>query len=351
MRSFKVLFAVLIFLTTASLQASYTIKGGKLVNKKEMATMSVQEHYGAAVDSYDKKDWEELIHQCTVINKNFSNTPFALECAFYLGVAYYHLEDFELANINFSKYLKKQTTPKHFEEAIQYKFEIAERFHGGAKRHLMGWQNMPKWMPAKDDALEIYDEVITALPHHDLAAQALFGKAKLQLLEEDYRASVETYQTLIRRFPKHPLATDSYLGIGEVYLTQCKAEYPDRDFLDLAEINLRKFQQNFPGEERVKRAEEMLLTMQEVYAKNLYETGHFFERTHKLNAAYIYYSKIINDYPNTKTAVLCQTKATSLRRELEKMEKKAAAKKAAMTNREQQITQNQNKLPEGSEPP
>ena len=37
---------------------------------------------------------------------------------------------------------------------------------------------MPKWVPARDEAIHIYDEVITALPHHELAAHALFGEGK-----------------------------------------------------------------------------------------------------------------------------------------------------------------------------
>jgi TolA-binding protein len=203
-------------LACAALNATYTLKEGKLINTKEAATMSVQEHYSAAMESYEKKEWEELIHQCTIVIKNFPSTPFAQEAQYYMGVAYFNQEDYEIANKQFSEYLKQQTTPKHFEDAIKYKFSIAEKFQKGAKKHVFGWENLPKWIPAKEEALAIYDEVITALPHHDLAAQALHGKAKLLLKDDDYKSSIETYQTLIRKFPKHPLAIESYIAIGEV---------------------------------------------------------------------------------------------------------------------------------------
>ncbi len=135
-----------------------------------------------------------------------------------------------------------------------------------------------------------------------MATQALFGKAKLLLKAEEYKSSVETYQILIRRFPKHPLAAESYIGVGEVYLTQAQAEYPDQDFLDLCEINLRKFKFNFPSDERVTVAENLLLQMKEVYASDLYETGRFYERTKKPHAAYIYYTRIVAKYPETKVS-------------------------------------------------
>jgi outer membrane protein assembly factor BamD (BamD/ComL family) len=281
--------------------AAYTFKNGKLIKSEEVATMSVQEHYGAAIDAYQQKNWEELIHHCVIVIKNFGSSPFAQESYFYLGVGYFHTGEFEFANRFLTKYLKL-AAPKYFEEAIQYKFRIAEKYHKGAKKHILGMENMPKWVPARTEAIAIYDEVITALPHHELAAQALFGKAKLLLKDEEYKSSIETYQILIRRFPKHPLAAESYIGVCEVYLAQSQAEYPDQDFLDLAEINLRKFRMNFPGDEKIAVAEKMLLDMKEVYASDLYDTGRFYERTNKPQAAYIYYTRILAKYPETKVS-------------------------------------------------
>lgn len=292
--------------------AAYLLKEGRLVPQEEVATMSVQEHYSAAMTALEKKKWDELEKQTIIITKSFPATPFAQEATFYLGVAYFNQKEYELANEQFSDYLKKQTTPKHFEEAIEYKFSIAERFEKGTKKHLMGWKAMPKWAPAREEALAIYDEVITALPHHDLGAKALYGKARLLLKDEDYKMCIETYQMLIRRFPKNALAAQSYLGIAEVYLTQCTNQYPDPDFLDLAEINLRKFKLDFPQNEGTSKAEEMFVQMEEVYATNLFETAQFFERTKKPHAAIIYYTKLLAHYPNTKCAEISRKRLAKL---------------------------------------
>jgi outer membrane protein assembly factor BamD (BamD/ComL family) len=298
--------------------AAYVFKNGKLIKSEQVATMSVQEHYSAAIDAYQKQNWDELVHQSLIVIKNFGSTPFAQEAYFYLGVGYFHIGEFEYANRFLTTYLKKQATPKYFEEAIQYKFKIAEKYHRGAKKHVLGWETMPKWIPARDEAIAIYDEVITALPHHELAAHALFGKANLLLKDEEYKSSIETYQTLIRRFPKHPLAAESYIGIGQVYLVQSQTEYPDQDYLDLAEINVRKFRHDFPGEEKLTVAEKMLLDMKEIFASDLYDTGRFYERTSKPHAAHIYYTRIIAKYPETKVSQIASKR-------LEKLNYKPAA--------------------------
>ncbi|MBY0529208.1 MAG: outer membrane protein assembly factor BamD [Rhabdochlamydiaceae bacterium] len=313
----KEFFYISVFIAAAVLhtgvEAAYTVRNGKLVNAKEVATLSVQEHYSAALDAYQKKEWDTVITQSIIVLRNFPTTPFAQDILFYLGVGYFHKKEFDQSNKMLTRYLKKQSTPKHFEEAIHTKFQIAEQFHHGAKKHVLGWDSLPKWIPARDEAIAIYDEVITALPHHELAARALYGKAQLLLKTEEYKSSIETYQMLIRRFPKHPLSVDSYIGIGQVYLIQSQDQYPDQDYLDLAEINLRKFRQDFPGEDKVAIAEGMLLNMKEVYASHLYDIARFYERTHKPHASHIYYTRIIAKYPETKVAGLAGKRLQKLK--------------------------------------
>ncbi len=302
-----------------SLPAAYTLKEGKLVRQEEqVTTLSVQEHYSAVLAAYEKKEWRMLIDQAALVVKNFPATPFAHEARFYLGVGYFQIQEYQLANREFSTYLKKQTTPKYFEEAIQHKFAIAEKFKQGAKKHLMGWRSLPKWVPASEEAIAIYDEVIAALPHQDVGAQALFGKAEVLLREEDFPSSIDAYQTLLRRFPHHALAPEAYVGIIGVYLAQCRAEYLDPDFLDLAYITARKFSQDFPQDERQEKAKALLLEMEEVYGTSLYETGLFFERTDKPQASMLYYSKVVGKYPQTKAAALAKKRITTLKNQYEK---------------------------------
>jgi TolA-binding protein len=288
--------------------AAYTVQDGKLVNKETMATQSVQEHYSAVLEAHKTEQWPALIQQARIVLKNFPRTPFAEEAQFFLGVGYFHSGELDSANKKLSSYLKASVTPKHFEEAIEYKYSIAKQFQEGDKKHLLGLKIMPKWIPANEEAIEIFDEVVAALPHHELAAKALFGKASLLFQMREYKSCIEAFQTIIRRFPKHKLSPESYVSVGEVYLTQATEEFPDPDLLDLATINLRKFRSDFPSDEKIRVAESMFLEMQEVYAKSLYETGCFFEKTKRNKAAEIYYNKIIASYPDTNTARKCQEK-------------------------------------------
>ncbi len=302
-------------------QAAYTIKDGKLINMHEIATLSVQEHYSLARQALEQKNWPEVIRQSQVIVKNFPGTAFSWDCYFYLGEAYFHLRELELSNSSFSVYLK-QVAPKFFEQAIEYKFQIAQRFESGDRLPLLGIEGMPRWIPAFREAIDIYDEVIMALPQHDLAVQSLLGKGNLLFKEKEYKECIETFQTLIRRFPKHPLACDSYIAITQTYLTQSKEEYPDPDVLDLAEINAKKFKADFPSHPKVAVLDGMLEEMKELFAGELYKTAQFYERTKKSGAAVIYYSKIVSKYPTTQICVKSQKRLDVLRPKQEDLSEK-----------------------------
>ena len=188
------------------------------------------------------------------------------------------------------------------------KFEIAEAYQNGKKKRLFGSHKMPAWLPAKEDAIPIYDEVISTMPHTELAAKSLLGKASIQAEFEDYKPAVETLSQLIRRFPKDEAAAEGYLQINKIYLGQCKNTSLDLDLLDLANVNLRKFRLAFPREPRLDEAEKVFCETEELFAQNLYEIGRFFERTKKSAASLIYYNKVVAKYPSTKAAASAKEK-------------------------------------------
>ena len=251
----------------------------------------------------DKGDWWAAIDYAEIISYHFPESPFAQDTAFLIGEAYYRMGQLELANERFTVYLNHSASPKHFDEAIHYKFTIAESFRQGVKKPLFGNHKMPKWESGEEVALTIYDDVIAALPHDDMAARALLGKAEIQMRFEDYKPSLETLDLLIRRFPKHDLAAQGFLEKSHAYLMQCRDKSLDPTLLDLAEVNIRKFRLAFPREERIAEAEKDFAEMQEIFAGQLMEIGRFFQKTKKTPASLIYYEKVLSKYPDTQAAL------------------------------------------------
>lgn len=273
---------------------------------------SAQEFNSYLQQAIDEKSWWSVIDYSDIISYHFPDSPFAQDTAFLIGEAYFHLDQPMIANDYFTAYLNSTSSPRRFEDAIAYKFNIAERFMQGEKKPLFNSHKAPKLLSAKEDAIQIYDEVIATLPHSEYAAKSLLGKAKIQAELEDYKPSLETLDLLIRRFPKHDLAAEAFLEKIHVYLMQCQGQSLDPDLLDLAEVTLRKFKVVFPREPRIAEAENHFSKMKEAFAQNLLDTGKFFEKTKKLPAAKIYYNKVVLKYPSTSAALIAQEKLENL---------------------------------------
>ncbi len=84
----RYLLFLLLFIPHFLLDASYTLKNGKLMNSELVATLSVQELTIALfpLHALRQEQWEELVHQSLIMINNFPTTPFAEETYFYLGV-------------------------------------------------------------------------------------------------------------------------------------------------------------------------------------------------------------------------------------------------------------------------
>lgn len=290
------------------IEAAYTLKRGRLVDACEAATMSVQDHFDAGSEAFNAGDYKESAKQFSIVTFNFPTTPYGQEAYFFQGASYYYLEEYDFANTAFTEYLKVQSNPRYFQETIDYKYSIANYLASGAKRRFFGTKQLPKWACGKSMALDIYDEVIAAVPCHEIAAQALVSKGSLLWSSKDYPGAIEAFQQVIRRFPKHELAPDCYVHISKVYLEQGYYEFQNPDILAFSEINYSRFQRDFPREERLCEVEEDLKEIKEIYACGLYETGLFYERTCKPRAAIIYYHNAIHQFPDTNIASLCEAR-------------------------------------------
>lgn len=264
------------------------------------AANSSQEEYTLITSSYEKKDWKGVIETAKNSLKGKRESPFIGDMYFMTAVAYYNQGDFTLAEQYFSNFLEKSSSPKYFEDSIIYKFKIAEAYENGAGKHLMGYEFLPKWASAEDEAMTLYDEVIATLPHHEVAAKALANKSRMKWRQGKYKDAVDHYQTLITRFPKNVLTPEAYTNVAKIYLQQSKEEFAGVDLIEHAFINLKKFKADFPGDEKVLEAENLMVQMQDLYAKDLWESATYFEKKQKTQSARLYYEAIVQRYPSSQ---------------------------------------------------
>ncbi|MDN3504739.1 MAG: outer membrane protein assembly factor BamD [Rhabdochlamydiaceae bacterium] len=293
---------ILLFLATASVvnAKSALVAKRESLDRIEERRLQPQDYYGIVSKSFEDRDFNVAIANSYKLLKEYPSSVLASETIYMQALSFYESKEYHLADVAFTRYLHEYSSLKHFEDAISYKFKIAEKFGSGARKRLFGGRLSPKWLSAKEDALRIYDEVITTLPRNELAAMSLYNKGLILLEIQSFKEAVESFQTLVKRFPKHPLAPECYIAISQTYLDQCNKEFPDPNLIELAEINLQRFSSDFPGEERLSISSDMLEKMRNTFAKELFVNAKYYEKKKKAMSAFLYYSSILMKYPTSK---------------------------------------------------
>ena len=296
----KYFLAFVLSLCTA--QADYIWKNGKLIDFKRQPWMSMQEHYNDMMKAGDDRRWLDLIENGVVIINHFENSPFVDETRFMVAKAFLEIKDFSRAHDALGQYLTYTVTPKHYEEVMQMKLELAHAFEDGEIKNLVGLPGIPHWVDARKEAVSLYDEIASALPTSFIAEQAVLGKAGLEIKLKDYRVAIATCESFLRKYPKSSLAPQAFENIGFCQLQLIKDEFLDPDVLSLAELNVKKFTEMYPAHPKLADIENNVIQMKELFAENLLQTGNYYKKVKQVNAANFYYKKVIQLYPETKSA-------------------------------------------------
>lgn len=287
------------------------------VKKKQFASeieanLYMTEHFNQGCSLFNNQQWRNASDEFERVIFFFPCSEEASQAYYYLAICYFEMKEYDFANVEFSNYLKTSEHPIYFEDAFHYKYCIAEHLKSGRKRRPFKNRYIPKVLCGKDLALTIYDEVASALPNHDLAIQALYSKAELLRSMGEYRLCVDTYQLLIRRFPKNEIIPACYVNIADTYVEQSRYEFQNPDLLGLAELNARKFAEEYPQDEKIEIVNNSILIIKEYFAKGLCDLGLFYQRMKQPEAAKIYFQSAIEEYPNTNVADFCRTRMMSL---------------------------------------
>lgn len=300
--SFVRLFILAIVCFSTTLHSWVEWRNGGWAFTSENAKYDAEVHFNTACEAFNCGNWAEAAVHFRVITCNYADTDMGPIAAFYLGISEFNMCEYELANNALNCYLKYRKDSTHFFEAIQYKFAIADFYKDGGKRRLFSYAHFPKWGTGYTYAIEIYDQIIFAVPNNELAAKSLYHKADLLAYLGSFREAVDTYQIFLRRFSKHELVPQCYLNILHCYSKMAEIESQNADILAFAQLNLAKFAKLYPRDERLGEAQAMYQQIKEQFAYSYYELGCYYERSGWCRAAAIYYNTCQQRFPDTQVA-------------------------------------------------
>ncbi len=153
------------------------------------------------------------------------------------------------------------------------------------------------------DAMEGFKEVIYNHPGTRMASEATFYLGECYFRTKDYQAAVEEYTRLLDDYPTSPFADDAQYMIANGYFKQSPHWALDqKETGDRARAAAARFFERFPDSPLAPDVKQLQARIDEKLAHKEYEAGRVYYKMNNHKSARIYFSYVLEKYPETTWA-------------------------------------------------
>lgn len=211
----------IIFLLTALF-----ILGCTSADKSSINTDDPEKAFNMAKLNYDKKDYAQAIEDFSFIKIKFSGTSIIDKAQFFLGMSYYHREEFILSAYEFENLIKNYSSSPYVNES---RFYLAMSYYGLSPKYALD-QTYTKY------AIVEFQNYLVLFPGDKLAPQAEakikelrnrlaykdLKSADLYMTMENYKAALVYYDNILNEYFDTDYADDASYGRIKVLIIRLR---------------------------------------------------------------------------------------------------------------------------------
>ncbi|MEO7723621.1 MAG: outer membrane protein assembly factor BamD [Chthoniobacterales bacterium] len=197
----------------------------------------------------------------------------------------------------------------HFQEAIESQFRIGEILLNGKKRKILG---VPVGSTL-DEAVEIFAAIVRSAPYGRYTARAQFDIGRAREKQGSPDLAIDSYQSVVEKFPNDPLAVDAQYQIGYIWFAATRAGTYDPAAADHARTAFQDFLFRYPKSEKAAQARENLAMLEHRLTKGSLEIAKYYDKAKNYRAAVLYYNEVIRQQPGSPESAVAKTRIEQLR--------------------------------------
>ena len=260
---------------------------------------SPEEQLAFAVAFFDRKDYDRARKEFKKLLRAYKESREAGEAQYYVGRCLEESGDYYKAFLEYRKTTQTYPSTKRFDEILEREFQIGNYFLAGKKRKVFGTVAL---LPARDKAVEIFQAIVDDGPFSEYGQLAQYKLGLSHLALHDYEQAVSAFEQVVSRYPYSPLVDDARFQIAQASLKGTfRADY-DQSPTDLAIRELEAFLREYPESDLSKDAAARLRELTERRAQHEYQVAQFYERRKHPASALLYYTSIVEHFPQTAWA-------------------------------------------------
>jgi outer membrane assembly lipoprotein YfiO len=230
--------------------------------------------------------------------KREGNSPLRDRGLYLLGLANYQYGDRIASFYNFDELMDHFSDSKYYYPSLEKQYQIAEAFLSGYKRRFLG---LPL-LSAEDEAVEMLFRIQQRSPGSPLAEKALKRTADYYYADAEYDLAVDAYQAFIDRYKRSPEIPQVRLKKAFAELAQFHGTKFDPTQVINARTSLEELAIDYPDLARQENVAAVIDRIDAAMARKVYQSAHFYLRTHEPAAAGYTFKYLIKTYPQSVEA-------------------------------------------------
>jgi outer membrane protein assembly factor BamD len=263
---------------------------------------------------FDAKDYDHAMQAYAILVRRWPYSFFAPEAQFRIAECLEKRGDFLKADKAYDKMIQKYPASSFFEQVLERKLAIGNLYLAGEPQRLLG---VP-FGPSMKIAVGIYESIIRAAPYGRLAPIAEFQLGLARTNEKNYSAAIAAYSRILDKYPNSELADDAQYQLGYTWYVSALATAYDQSSGDKAMEAFEDYIVRYPLGDKVAAAREHLVLLKKRATLGSFNIASFYEKTKNYKAAFIYYSDVIRQNPESEQGKIAEHKVKLLRPMVEK---------------------------------
>ena len=204
---------------------------------------------------------------------------------------------------SFQTLLARHPEFPHFNEVVEYQFDIALSLADGTG---MRWLGIIPYR-ALNRSRQYFEIIVFNAPYSDFAPLALMNVARINERQGNIPEAIDALDRLINNYPASLLANKAYLELAETFSELVSGPLYDQGSTREAISYFQDFLILFPEDANVDRAEEGLQEMRDIYARSKVVIGQFYYRHRNwYRAAEIFFNEAVTIAPESESADLAR---------------------------------------------
>ncbi len=296
MRRIVLSFIIIFTLSTSPVYSFWiwTPKTGKWVNPKNIAKDNPKAQFDYALSFFNEKKLEDALREFKKLIKEYPKSFEASESQYYLGLIEEERGNLYEAYQAYQKLIDKYPFSERIREVVEREYNIAEKFMSGYKRKALGMT-----LPVENPAIEIFAKVVDNSTYGPLAPKAQYKLGLVLKGVQRYYEAEDAFNKIISNYPDSEWVEPAKFQIAACRAAVSRSPDYDQGAAGEAKQKFEEFVREHPDAVLSQEAEINIAKLNEKEAASSYNTARFYEKQKAYKAAKIYYSYVVDHYPNS----------------------------------------------------